>query len=202
MRADCRESHLAHTYHFRGPVLKESIYLYLTGSCLATRGFRKICLSFGYMPSGKWYFNQLFLSSCIWFSLCVSVCICVSMYMNLCICVHTHTHTHECAGSYACLWVCSPQLWKPKEGIRCHILSISALPLEKGLFWSYADHQQAPTNLPVSNLHNAYVTVTCCHIWFICGYWGFELKSSHLCSKWAMPPVRLPFLVTIVIRCI
>jgi hypothetical protein len=53
MRADCRRSHLAHTYHFRGLVLKESIYLFLTGTYLSTRGFRKICLNFRYMSSGK-----------------------------------------------------------------------------------------------------------------------------------------------------
>lgn len=114
-----------------------------------------------------------------------------------------HACTHGCPCPWVYVWICAGKKLVLSI-LFCHslpcILRQDLILTRELISWLDWLSNQGYS----SHLHSSRITGTSHHVWNFCchccfehGYWGFRLRSSHVCSKnftpWVSPPPRLPY---------
>ena len=110
----------------------------------------------------------------------------------VCVCVYMHVHSRMCVHA-SCICVLYAHMWRSEEGNQCPTLSLSTLFLETESLSEPGARLPVskPSDLPVFDSQQFWGDrCTWPHL-FKWGCWGFEFRSSYVCSRWLCPPLSL-----------
>lgn len=137
-------------------------------------------------------FIRLLLFSLYMCGLChvhAYVCMHAAFFLCTCVvcvmCIHMFACTHVCPGTCTHTFVCT---WGTEIDTRC---SFNEYPLYLTIssFWTQSTPVLASrtgqfATEPGLCLLSGRMTSSCLTCWLLCEFWGSELRSLHLCTKW------------------